>query len=162
MKPTVAQLREYLSYDPDTGAFTWIARPAQKIQIGDPAGQWGNWGYLRIGLFGKRYQDHVVAWAMMTGEWPMHHVDHKDRDRANNRWSNLRAATPLENSINASVRSDSKSEVAGVSMHLCGKWRAYLRVNGKHKHLGLFDNKKDAVAARIAAAKEQYGQFSPH
>ena len=37
---------------------------------------------------------------------------------------------------------------------LLQKWRAYIRVDGKRKHLGLFDTFDDAVAARKAAKIE--------
>ena len=36
----------------------------------------------------------------MTGEWPSLEVDHKDRDKSNDRWSNLRLATEEEQHAN--------------------------------------------------------------
>ena len=38
-----------------------------------------------------------------------------------------------------------------------GKWFAYIRLNGKNKHLGYFSNFKDAVIVRENAEKEVYG-----
>jgi hypothetical protein len=36
---------------------------------------------------------------------------------------------------------------------------AFVRVNGKQTHLGYFKTKEEAIAARVAAARESYGEF---
>ena len=40
------------------------------------------------------------------------------------------------------------------------KWRAYITVNYKFKHLGYFTSKRAASIAYIAAAKKYKGQFA--
>ena len=42
----------------------------------------------------------------------------------------------------------------------CGnKWRAFIRVNGKQKHLGVFATKEAACEARRTAEFVHYGQY---
>lgn len=40
----------------------------------------------------------------------------------------------------------------------CGKWRARIRCNGKHKHLGLFEAPEDAAKKYDQAAREIFGE----
>lgn len=50
---------------------------------------------------GMKQATHVIFF-LMTGRWPEPGlmIDHKDGDPSNNRWSNLREATPKQNSQN--------------------------------------------------------------
>jgi len=52
---TVERLREALSYDPATGAFTWAAKISKKVRVGTEAGSRDKYGYLIIGLDGRKY-----------------------------------------------------------------------------------------------------------
>lgn len=88
--------------------------------------------------------------------------DHKDRNELNNRKYNLRPATAVENSRNKKKRKDNSSGFIGVSWNKSTqKWRARIHLNKKEITIGLFENKKDAVKARLNAEKEYYGEFSP-
>ncbi len=81
--------------------------------------------------------------------------DHISRDRSDNRKSNLRVVTPLENSQNNSIRSDNKSGCVGVSYYeKLKKYRAYININGKQKSLGYFKNFEDAVKVRLKAGEK--------
>jgi hypothetical protein len=103
---------------------------------------------------GENYLAHRLIWRMVTGEWPTHQIDHEDRDRANNRWKNIRPATNKQNSENLTVRSDSTSGVTGVCWdRRRGFWRAYLNHHGKQIPLGSHATFDLAVAARKAAEK---------
>jgi hypothetical protein len=45
---------------------------------------------------------------MATGNWPDHEIDQEDRNRSNNRWSNLHPATRWQNAANRSIQSNNK------------------------------------------------------
>ena len=87
-------------------------------------------------------------------------MDHIDGDPLNNSLSNLRWATATENSRNRKKRKDNTSDHKGVSFHKPrGKWRAYIKVDGKQKFLGYFHTKEEAAAVYEEAAKELHGEF---
>jgi hypothetical protein len=87
--------------------------------------------------------------------------DHVNHDRLDNSRSNLRPATHCQNQRNKSKLRNNTSGRIGVGWHSqAEKWRAYIDVNGKFKHLGLFDDIGEAVQARDKAAKKYYGEFA--
>ena len=113
---TPQRLRELLGYDPDTGLFTWVKAPSNRVKAGDTAGHRAN-GYITIRLDGQLYAAHRLAWLYMTDTWPPEHIDHRDRDRSNNRWVNLRAATLAQNNRNTGMRRNNSTGFKGVSRH---------------------------------------------
>jgi len=99
----------------------------------------------------------------MTGEFPPKggEIDHINRDRADNRWANLRLATRSQNNMNAGLRSDNKSGHKGVSKRRdTGKWHARITVKRRILLLGNFHSFEDAVAARRAAERQFFGEFA--
>lgn len=87
-------------------------------------------------------------------------LDHRDRDPANNRWKNLRAAGYSENSINR-TRSWGQHPNIGVRPKKSGSWEARIHKDKKYFHLGTFASEQEAIAARKAKAIELYGAFAP-
>ena len=47
-------------------------------------------GYLAFGIKGNCCYEHRLVWQWITGTEPELHIDHKDRNRTNNRFCNLR------------------------------------------------------------------------
>lgn len=87
-------------------------------------------------------------------------VDHRDMDTLNNRRSNLRIATRLQNIHNRSAQANNRSGLKGVQLRAdSGKWRARINVNGRVTSLGEFDNASDAHAAYCKKAQELHGEF---
>ena len=80
---TVERLREVLSYDPETGNFTYLVGranvPAGTVTAGYRSGE-----YLELCIDYERIKAHVVAWVIVTGEWPPM-IDHEDTNKLNNR-----------------------------------------------------------------------------
>ncbi len=143
-------LREYLHYNLSTGIFTWKSkRPG--ITIGSKAGTALN-GYIAITLFGKRYLAHRLAFLYVEGYIPQQ-VDHEDRVRNHNWWDNLRVLNQSGNIQNASLRSDNKSSVVGVSfVRMYSKWIVTIKPpKYKNKCIGLFTDFTEAVCYRLAA-----------
>ncbi len=151
---TAEYLRSILHYDQETGIFTRKVRTAHRVKAGDVAGCPDGRGYLQIRVCSRKYRAHRLAWLHVYGEWPEDQLDHINRDRADNRISNLREVTNKQNGQNASKRSDNKSGHPGVYWDKQkSKWRALITHNQKDIHLGYFENLEDAVAARKAAEK---------
>ena len=170
--PDLDYLRQCLSYDPESGALTWKRRPREHFKndgawrycnnllAGRSAGSVTPKGYITIHVAGGNYPAHRIAWLIHYGKEPKDQIDHVDQIKSNNALCNLREATNTDNQRNTSLRKNSSSGVTGVTWYRpTGKWLATIRANGKRIHLGYFSNKKDAEAARSAAA-EKLG-FSP-
>lgn len=88
-------------------------------------------------------------------------VDHIDGDGLNCTRANMRLCTLAENTRNRKRPVTNTSGYKGVSWHkLRGKWRAEIGVNGRNKHLGLFESKDAAALAYNGAALEHYGEFA--
>lgn len=90
------------------------------------------------------------------------YYDHINRNPLDNRKSNLRKATSLENMKNQSKHKNNTSGVSGVSWHKkIEKWCARIGVDNKMINLGCFTDKKDAIKARLEAELMYYGELSP-
>jgi hypothetical protein len=96
---------------------------------------------------------------MMTGDEPPETIDHKDTNKANDRWSNLRAATPSGQNWNSGLQSNNTTGRRGVSRSRRGKYRSYITLGGKQKWIGVFDTVDEAGKAHDAAAREIAGEF---
>lgn len=161
---TAKRVREMIIYDPNTGRFTWkISRHGPRSKIGDEAGSVhrSTSGYRTLCLDGVVYHANRIAWLYMTGEWPSGVVDHKDLDRANNRWSNLRDADWSQSRINTPVGKNNTSGLKGVSKRKDrDKWYASISFQGKQFCLGYFETAQEAHAAYMTRAQELYGEFA--
>lgn len=90
-------------------------------------------------------------------------VDHIDRNKMNNRKSNLRICDSFGNARNRGERKNNTSGFTGVIYKKSeNKWYASFSINKKRKYIGGFDDFKDAVIARYRAEQEYYGEYAPH
>jgi hypothetical protein len=153
-------LHALLDYDPATGLFRWKQPRGRQAPDWFRGNRRGKCGYRRI-LFanGLTLYAHRVAWYLMTGAWPPHELDHRNRDRSDNRWNNLRAATRLQNAMNLSLRRTSSTGVRGVTTFR-GQFYVHLRAHKKTHFLGLYDTLEEATAARRAAEQRYFGEFA--
>lgn len=90
------------------------------------------------------------------------YIDHINRNGLDNRRCNLRAATNSQNMQNRTKRRNAvSSSYVGVYWDKqMSKFRSRIRIDGKSKHLGLFDNEVDAAKAYDLAARELYGEHA--
>ena len=151
---TAEYLRSILRYDPATGIFTRKVRTSRNVKVGDIVGSQNGDGYLLISVRSRRHKAHRLAWLYVYGAWPEDQIDHINRNRSDNRISNLREATNKQNMQNASKRSDNTSGHPGVSWYKQkSKWQAKITHNQKKIHLGSFTTMEEALSARKAAEK---------
>ena len=90
-----------------------------------------------------------------------HEVDHINGNGLDNRRSNLRPCSRLQNSWNKKIQTNNNSGVTGVGVERPGRWYARIRVNKFRFRLGYFHTKESAIAARKAAELKYYGEFAP-
>lgn len=119
-------------------------------------------GYMRTSILGHPVVLHRVKWAMHYGRWPNGLLDHIDGNPRNNSIHNLREASVAMNARNAKKSKTNTSGITGVRFHkIAKKWYAQITVNGKAIHLGTFDTRDDAAAAKMAA-NAKYGFTERH
>jgi hypothetical protein len=151
----LAKLREVLSYDPDTGLFTWLVQPRRKDnRLGQTAGKVSTTtGYRFIGFKGKTYPAHRLAWLFVNGHWPDAYIDHINCNKTDNRIANLRAVSNGVNNCNRiRPRRDNSGLPMGVQKN--GKrFYAKIKLGDKQVYLGSFDTVRDAGLAFDAAVR---------
>ena len=119
-KLTLDRLREVLSYDHETGIFTWLKFKAG-VRCGSRAGYLGTSGYRRIRIDGEEYKSSRLAWLYMTDEWPKNLIDHINTDKSDDRFSNLREATVSQNGANRLAQRNNRIGIKGVRLSKTGK-----------------------------------------
>jgi hypothetical protein len=147
---TADALRSQLNYDASTGVFTWRnGRRANEI-----AGHPSSYGYWLIRIGGRSIPAHRLAWLYVTGNWPQQEIDHIDSDRLNNRFVNLRDVSRTVNGQNLTkAMSSSRTGLLGAHPHR-DRFAAQIRVNGRVRHIGLFDTALAAHQAYLAAKRK--------
>ena len=178
--PSPEDIRQLMSYDPETGKLFWKERGAEwftanRRHTADiQAGSWNkkyagkeaftpinSAGYHTGTVLGKMLMAHRIAWAIVHGRWPEHFLDHINRVRTDNRLANLREATNAENLRNRSVARNNESGTKGVRMDKRSKrWQARIKIGGTSISLGAFASRDEAAAAYTAAAKKYHGEFA--
>jgi hypothetical protein len=159
---TVKRLRDLLHYDPATGVFVWLMNRGGTAWKGSIAGSTIAHGYRLIKVDRHLYGAGPLAWLYMTGEWPSDDVDHRDLDKDNNRWGNLRKATRPQNIQNTRVRKNNLTGLKGVTRHKeCkGYYIARITVGKERRYLGFFDCPAAAHLAYAVAADKHFGEFA--
>jgi hypothetical protein len=178
--PSRKYLRECFDYSPQTGELRWRARPLTHFQKKAKPG-WlaernqASWNRKYAGRpFGKistdgshigvvdyvYYKAHRIIFKWMTGTDPIQ-VDHRDRDRLNNRWDNLRNATQAQNQANVGAMRHNKVGLKGVRRVPWhdGFTARISMMNRKSVSLGFFPTAEAAHAAYCVAAQARWGEF---
>lgn len=171
--PTPEQLRQLLTYIPETGELFWKARPRSMFPSDWSHHVWNiryagmpafyaknNHGYLQGKVHEKIILAHRAIWAMEHGAWPVHHIDHANGQTTDNRMSNLREATPSQNQWNK-TNTLRDGRVIGVRWAPSrNKWEVRLRAHRKDVYTRYFDSYDEAVAARAMAARKFHGEYA--
>lgn len=136
---TQAKLKSLVNYNPVTGEFS----RAGYAKCGTLTCK----GYVSIQVAGKRYFAHRLAWFYMTGTWPSKEIDHKNRVRNDNTWTNLREAT-------RSMQNRNKANSSWGLPNITWQHRAWCVRLGRATYVGRFKCLGEAIRARAQAIKD--------
>lgn len=161
--PSLDYLHELFQPHFMRGELTWKKAQGGK-KSGAPAGSSaGSAGYVKIQIDGRTYLAHRLLYAMYHKSDPgAMEVDHKDRDRADNRIENLRLATHAQNAQNSrGHRKGLKGAYRNTSPTSKDSrpWVSTIQTNGVKTFLGAFATEVEAHEAYVAASVEYHGQF---
>lgn len=158
---TQDELKEIVTYDPETGDFEWIKKSGSRRK--SPAGYVADGVYKYIRINDVSYAQHRLAFLYIDGRYPNSNelVDHINKDKQDNRFINLRIVTALGNAQNKSLRQKSnKTGYLGVYKSVDGKkYIAQIRHEKKLIHLGTFPCIASAQQAYIKAKLELHTHF---
>lgn len=154
-----ALMRELLSYDPSTGALIWkprcYGRRANRWNAqnaGKTAGTKNKDGYLLLSVYEVKFMAHVVAWAIVHGEWPSNEIDHENGIPSDNRIGNLRLVEHAINQRNMKRPANNTSGCIGVrKVKRTGNFEAYIKRDGRNRSLGTFASLEQARQVRLKA-----------
>ena len=154
--PSQERLRELFDYDPDQGQLIRKGKHFQKRN-----GMRSAPSYRKTTINYVSYAHHRLVWVWHNGDPGQMVVDHINRDRHDDRIENLRLATHSENRRSSGMFKTNSSGYKGVTFEkTVGRWKAYIYLNNKRKHLGTFPTKEEAAAAYQQAAAEMHGAFA--
>lgn len=160
---TPDELRQLLTFNPDTGKLFWKERP---VELFKHSGSWtaehfcSRWnsrfankeafisinsgGYHQGRIHYRLHVAHRVIWAMYHDEWPKDEIDHINGNRRDNRVVNLREVNRVQNQQNMRMHSRNSSGFTGVSW---SKKNACWRVMIQRRYIGQFSSLHEAVEA---------------
>jgi hypothetical protein len=151
-------LKDFLLYDKKTGVFTWKFTRKKALK-NSMAGCVDINKYIKIMLNGKNYSAHRLAWLYVYGVHPKGQIDHINCNKADNRIANLRdvpAAINMQNKIIA-LSSNKSTGLLGVTF--CKRrmlYMAQIRINGKKKTLGYYDDPDYAHQVYLSAKRQNH------
>lgn len=142
---TLGLASKFLRYERSTGEFFWLVNKGRDGKAGARAGALTARGYIEIGLCGRTYLAHRLAWFFVYGAWPKYEaVDHINGNKGDNRIENLRDVSDEINAHNVfAPRSDNRTGLRGVFPNK-KRFSAQIQVRGVAHHLGTFDTPEEA------------------
>jgi hypothetical protein len=108
-------------------------------------------GYACSRVFGRLMKMHQIIMEVYSGK----EVDHIDRDKLNNRKSNLRIVDHASNTRNSGLKRHNTTGYVGVSFNKrTGKYCSYIDFNSRRVSIGLFPTALEAALERDKKAIE--------
>ena len=150
---------ELLRYEQDAGKLFWKKDAGARAKAGNVAGFMDGSGYVSIKIDRVLYRAHRVIWLLQTGRFPEKFIDHVNGVKNDNRWSNIREATPSKNAANTGARSNCKSGTKGVTL-ADGRYVVQCKAAGKKRYWASFATLDEATHAYRIKASEYFGDFA--
>jgi hypothetical protein len=162
-----------VSYEKDTGIFTWKERPFHQFKnshgmnifnsqkSGLPIKSMNKDGYIQIRIYKNNYYGHRLAWFYVYGFWPKKHLDHINGIKNDNRICNLRECNDYENmqNLKKATKGNKSTGLIGSYYNKHAKlFYSRIKVKGKDIFLGYFKNALDVHNSYINA-KRKYHEF---
>jgi hypothetical protein len=165
--PSQEKLQELLDYDPETGIAIWRSRAGtdrytnrfNRHYAGKVAGGCKGGKYLWVSIQNENFMLHRVIFKLMTGYDP-ELVDHINGDKHDNRWLNLREASPSQNRCNTAVTKRSLSGIKGVRQAPSGKWQGIVTKTQKVYRTKLYVTAEEAKAELEHIRLQIHGEFA--
>lgn len=163
--PHADLLRDRLSYDPTSGCLTWRHAPSRHERgnrrwAGVEATHISKRGYLQVRIDGKLYQAQRVIWKMVTGSDPVNEIDHRARNRTNNKWDNLREADRSQQLHNKSYKRRTSQLPRNIYRDpRTHKFQVYVNRGGRRLSRGGLPSLEDALRVRSQLINEMYGPY---
>lgn len=118
-------------------------------------------GYRSVFVEGRLQFAHRIIWVMTFGNEPDGYLDHINGDILDNRPSNLREVTHVQNMFNRKKPKHNTSGVKGIHKRKDnGMWRAYISFEGRRTNIGQFPSREEAQAALDEVREELHGEFA--
>lgn len=158
------EIKKTFFLDAETGNLFWKDWHGRWKRIPPvPAVCVGPNGYLIVEFKGKTRFVHCLIWAIANNSLVPDgmEVDHIDRNKSNNRPSNLRLANQSDQMCNRGKQKSNKSGEPGV--HWDTRRRKWMTQVMRHNSFVLhrrFDKFEEAVAAVRAARIQHHGEFA--
>lgn len=152
---------DVFTYNPKSGDLVWKDGRRHAGRVAGCVAQTlqGN-RYIKVKCDGRQYWAHRVIWEMQTGRPPAKWIDHINGDGTDNRWCNLREASPSENGYNRKV--DVRNKVGVTGVHFDPKrdrYKVSITTDGVRHHLGSFKSLREAVRVSKEARARLHGEF---
>ena len=150
---TKDRLIELFEFDEASGVFSPKRNLGRPSRSGE-CGRINAYGYREIGVDGRRYRAHRLAWLWTFGVMPSMEIDRINGVRDDNRPANLREVSPAVNRQNiqcARPRKKSGRLLGAFPAQRSTKWRSIITAHGVVTYLGVFQTEREAHEAYMRA-----------
>jgi len=145
-----------MKYDPETGILSWIVNKgsASKGKVSRTKSC-----YITHMVDHKDYKATHIIWLYVYGHLPSNIIDHINGDIKDNRISNLREVTLVENNRNCKNKSNSHSRFKGAAKSKNGYYQVQIRHDNKQTYIGRYKSEIEAAYWYDMASIQYHGEF---
>lgn len=109
---------EQLNYIKENFAYDSLTGKIERADRRNSGGSYDRDGYLILKIKTKQFKAHRIAWFLYYGTYPTQEIDHINRDRADNRISNLRLVSRSQNVRNSLTCTTPNADTGQVGIYI--------------------------------------------